>query len=77
MEFVKTAASNMFDVTSIWSIVLRAVIWIVISIIILIATDSPSAEQATQNTKSYLGFFVLFVVVSGSLLFLLFGVVPA
>ena len=77
MEFVKAAASNMFDVTSIWSIVLRAVIWIVISIIILIATDSPSAEQATQNTKSYLGFFVLFVVVSGSLLFLLFGVVPA
>jgi uncharacterized integral membrane protein len=76
MNFLQTFAYNLFDMTSVWSVLLRAGIWIVISIIILIATDNPETKNIKQDTKSYLGLFLMIVAVSTSLIFLLFGISP-
>ena len=77
MNFLNSLAYDFFSVTSFWSIVFIGVVWIVIAMIILIATDNPSFEVSKQKTKSYLGFFLLFSLVSTSMILLLFGVSPA
>jgi len=74
VESIKQLAIDFFDVTSVWSVVFRAIIWIIISVLILMATDNPHPEKIKGNIKSYLGFFLLFVLVSTSLVILLFGV---
>ena len=74
MEFFKQLATDFFDVTSVWSVVFRAIIWIVISVLILMATDNPDPEKIKGSIKSNLGFFLLFILVSTSLIMLLFGV---
>lgn len=76
MELLKTTAYNLFDVTSVWSVVFRAVIWMVVSIIILIATDNPDSDQIKNNTRTYLGSFLTLMAISSSLIFLLFGMAP-
>ena len=76
MDYLQNIAFSMFDVTSVWSVVLRAVIWMVVSVIILIATDNPDPDQIKDNTRTYLGSFLMLIVVSGSLIFLLFGMAP-
>jgi|LSQX01.3.fsa_nt_gb hypothetical protein len=76
MEFLKATAYSLFDVSSIWSVVLRAVIWMVVSIIILMATNNPDPDQIKENTRTYLGSFLMLVVVSSGLIFLLFGIAP-
>jgi uncharacterized integral membrane protein len=76
MNFLETLAFSLFDVTSIWSVVIRAIFWMIISVIILIATDNPEVKKVKQDTKSYLGLFLMVVAVSTTLIFLLFGITP-
>lgn len=76
MDYLKNIAFSLFDVTSVWSVIFRAVIWMVISIIILMATDNPDPDKIKQNTRTYLGSFLMLIIVSGSLIFLLFGMAP-
>ncbi len=76
MHMFENLAVSIFSVNSIWSVVLRGGIWLVMSLLILMATDNPNPEESTLNVKSYLGFFVLFIIVSSSLLYLLFGLAP-
>jgi hypothetical protein len=73
---LQTVAASIFSVNSIWSVVLRGVIWLVMSLLILMATDNPDPKRSTMNVRSYLGFFVLFIIVSSSLVYLLFGLAP-
>jgi hypothetical protein len=76
MENLQNIAQALFSVNSVWSIILRGTIWTVMSLVILVATDNPDTEQSVENVKSYLGFFLIFIVVSTSLIYLLFGFVP-
>jgi hypothetical protein len=76
MENLQNIAQVLFSVNSVWSIILRGAIWVVMSLVILIATDNPNIEQSVKNVKSYLGFFLMFIVISTSLIYLLFGFVP-
>ena len=76
MENLQNIAQALFSVNSVWSIILRGTIWAVMSLVILVATDNPNTEQSVENVKSYLGFFLIFIVVSTSLIYLLFGFVP-
>ena len=76
MENLQNIAQALFSVNSVWSIILRGTIWTVMSLVILVATDNPNIEQSVENVKSYLGFFLIFIVVSTSLIYLLFGFVP-
>ena len=64
-------------VDSIGSILLRAAVWGGISVAILIGVDSYEKNKGEAvNLKSSLGFFLLFIVSGGILIYLLFGFNP-
>lgn len=65
-----------FQIDSIWSVVLRAAIWFGIGIVIIVSTDTANFQSSSANLKKNLGFFLLFVVLSGGLMYLLFGFAP-
>ena len=73
MEIVKELIQKAVAVDSIWSIVLRGVIWLVITLIIIISVDNPNSQNASKKLKANLGFFLMFIVLSGGLIYLLFG----
>jgi len=73
MNYLQDITVSLFSVTSIWSVIFRAFLWIGIAVIILVATDHPRPEQSSKNVKNYLGFFLLFIAFSTSMIFLLFG----
>jgi len=72
-EFTQQAVQLLFAVDSIWSIVLRGAIWFVIALVIIVSADNPNPEKSLKNLKSNLGFFLMFIVLSGGLIYLLFG----
>ncbi len=76
MEAIRSLVSQLFAVDSVWSIVLRAVIWCGIAGVIIWSMSSPDPEQASKKLKSNLGFFMLFLVLSGGLIYFLFGYTP-
>lgn len=67
----------LFAVDSIGSIFTRAIIWFVIAAVIIVSMDTFSKNrEPAANLKSNLGFFLLFLIVGGALLYLLFGFAP-
>jgi hypothetical protein len=44
-----------------------------VSLIIIIKTDSPDPEASLKNLKSTLGFFLMFIALTGALIYLLFS----
>ncbi len=77
MELFRNLVQQAIAVDSIWSIVLRGVIWLGISLVIIISTDRPNPEQSMRSLKANLGFFLMFLVVSGGLIGLLFSYTKA
>jgi hypothetical protein len=73
MNDIKYLIQQATSVNSIWSIVVRGVIWLMISLIILISMDNPNADLAHKKLKANLGFFLIFMLLSGGLIYLLFG----
>jgi hypothetical protein len=73
MENIRTIVQSFFVIDSIWSVVFRGAIWFAIALVIIISTDVANPEKSIRNLKSNLGFFLLFVVVSSALVYLLFG----
>jgi hypothetical protein len=73
MENVQTIFASFFAADSIWSIIFRAAIWFAVAIVIIISTDVANPEKSGKTLKSNLGFFLLFLVVSGTLVYMLFG----
>jgi hypothetical protein len=73
MEIFREIITNLFAVDSIWSVVLRGVIWLGVSMVIIISTDSPNPESSSHNLKANLGFFLMFLILSGGLVGLLFS----
>jgi len=73
MEILGKLAISMFDVTSMWSVALRGLVWLVIAGGIIISTDTPRPEVNTSRLRQNLGFILLVLVVSGTLIYLLFG----
>ena len=67
----------MFAVDSIGSIFLRGSIWFGIAIVIMASTDHfQKYQEAGSVLRTNLGFFLLFLVVGGALMYLLFGITP-
>lgn len=77
MELFRELISKAFAADSIWSVVLRGVIWLVIAIVIIVSMDNPNADSSSAKLKSNLGFFLMFTIISGGLIYLLFGYVQA
>ena len=73
MDNIKNLIQQAGAVDSIWSIVTRGVIWVIISVIIIISMDNPNADLAQKNLKANLGFFIIFMFLSGGLIYLLFS----
>lgn len=73
MDTLQTLAHQAFAVDSIWSVILRGAIWLMIAIVIIISTDQPNPQQSMHKLKANLGFFLMFIILSGSLIYLLFG----
>lgn len=63
----------MFKVDSIWSVVIRGAVWLIIALVIIVSADNPDPDSSLRSLKANLGFFLMFVVLSGGLLYLLFG----
>jgi len=73
MEIMQEIIQKMFAVDSIWSVILRGAIWLVVAIIIMVSADNPNAEDSMKRLKSNLGFFLMFIALSGTLIYMLFG----
>ncbi len=74
MDAIRNLVSQAFAVDSIWSIVVRGVIWMVIAMIIIVSVDNPNSDLSSKKLKANLGFFTMFLLLSGGLIYLLFGV---
>lgn len=65
---------SIFSPTSPYAVVVRAVIWFAVSLVVIASTDS--VKQDPTKLKQNLGMFLLFLVLSSGLMYLLFGFVP-
>ena len=74
MDLIRDLIIQSFAVDSIWSIVIRGAIWIVIAMIIIVSVDNPNSDLSSRKLKANLGFFTMFLLLSGGLVYLLFGV---
>lgn len=72
-SIINDIIQTLFDPSSIWSVVARGAIWFVIAAVIIVSVDSPNPNQSFRRMKSNLGFLVLFLVLSGTLMYMLFG----
>ncbi|MBD3279591.1 MAG: hypothetical protein GF390_02665 [Candidatus Pacebacteria bacterium] len=77
METIQEIALKAFAVDSIWSVILRGVIWLAVAIIIIFSVDKADPSQSMKSLKANLGFFLMFLLLSGGLIYWLFGFTSA
>ena len=63
----------LFSPTSVWSFILQAAIWFGVCLVIIASTDVAKPQAGYKRMKQNLGFFLLFVVMGGGLIMVLFG----
>lgn len=61
---------------SLGPILLRALLWFAVSIVIIASTDTSDHRRVNRNIKYNLGMLMLFMILCGSLMWMLFGFVP-
>lgn len=59
--------------TSIWSIVLRGAVWLVLTIAIMVYLDNPRPEENRGQFKANLGFSLMAMILAGGLIYFLFS----
>lgn len=71
---------SFFSINSVGSIALRAALWFIVAIVIIASTDTGGFRSGNGggdgHLKSNLGMLLLFVVLCGGLIYLMFGFVP-
>jgi hypothetical protein len=76
-EALREIVIFLFAVDSVGSIFLRGGIWFGIAIIIMASTDQfQKVQDSGTMLRTNLGFFLLFLIVGGGLMYLLFGFAP-
>ena len=75
-DILSKVIAVVFAADSIWSVVIRGAIWLAIALVIIASLDQPDPATSFKNLRSNLGFLLLFIVLSGTLVFLLFGFTP-
>lgn len=73
METIQELLRSAFAIDSIWSIVVRGLIWLVIALIIIVSVDKPDSSKSIKDLKSNLGFFLMFTLLASGLIYALFG----
>lgn len=76
MDIIQNILASIFRVDSIWSVVARGVVWFIVATVVIVSLDNPDSEKSLKDLKSNLGFFAMFLVLSGGLVYLLFGYQP-
>jgi hypothetical protein len=76
MEFLQSVYHSILSPNSIWSVVARGGLWLAVAVVVLVSVDKPDPDKSLKDLKSNLGFLVLFLVLSGTLMYLLFGYAP-
>ena len=46
---------------------------LIIALIIIASVDNPNSDASSKKLKANLGFFLMFIILSGGLVYLLFG----
>jgi hypothetical protein len=72
-EIAQSLFDAAFAVDSIWSVAIRGGVWLAIALVIIVSSDHVNPDKSLSNLKSNLGFLLMFIVLSGGLLFMLFG----
>lgn len=75
-ETLKPIFQTLFAVDSVWSVILRFVIWGAIALTIIASVDAARSEDRSRNLKANLGLFLLFIILAGIMIWLVFGFVP-
>ncbi len=73
MDNIQFIVHRAYAVDNIWSVIFRAVIWFGVSLVIIFSLSNPDMKKTEKILKSNLGFFLMFLLLSGSLIYLLFG----
>jgi hypothetical protein len=73
MQNLQDIVRGFFQIDSIWSVILRAGIWLGIGVVVIISTDTANFSTSQSSLKKNLGLFLLFLLLSGGLIYLLFG----
>ena len=73
MEVLQELVQKAFAVDSVWSIVVRGLVWLGVVVVIIMSTDRPDPQASAKSLKANLGFFLLFLTLSGGLIYWLFG----
>lgn len=76
MDAVREIVTQLFAVNSIWSIVFRGAVWFGVAIVIIVSVDNASSDRDLHKLKANLGFFFMFLILSTTLVWLLFGYQP-
>ena len=74
--FFRSVLESLVSVDSVWSIILRVGIWMLIVVTIIVSVDTVGSSKSTRNLKSNLGLFLMFVVLGFVGLWLLFSWLP-
>lgn len=77
VEMLRAVYQAILEPTNIWSVVARGVIWLVVAVVVMVSVDKPDPDKSLKDLKSNLGFLVIFLVLSGTLMYLLFGYAPS
>lgn len=77
MNQIQTIVEAMFKIDTIWSVLLRAGVWFTVAVVVMISTDNPDPDRSAKSLKANLGFVAMFLILSGGLVYLLFGYQPA
>lgn len=67
---------SFFSVNSVGSIAARAAIWFLIAVVIIASTDTGGSAEAGRTLKANLGLLMVFFILAGGLIYLMFGFVP-
>lgn len=62
-----------FDPSSIWSVVARGVVWLLVAAVIIASIDSAKPQKSLKKAKMNLGLLVLFLGLSSTLFYFLFS----
>jgi hypothetical protein len=73
MEALQDILRQAFAIDSIWSVVTRGLIWLGIALVIIVSMDKPDPRESIKDLKINLGFFLMFLVLGGGLIYMLFG----
>ncbi len=76
LSVLGTTLRDFFSVNSVGSVAARAFIWFAVAVVIIASTDTAGSQDVGQKLRANLGLFMLFLVLCGGLIYLMFGFVP-